>query len=169
MEVRLQYWGKLWDFAFKSSPPWAIIDLKEFYQNGLEGNRASNFQKKINTNYVTLLLALMKGLLCVRAAATFCKARTVSLCTREYRRTVSSGFPGCPTIHSCYFMEGTTGLKVALMSMEISREAKEPSWFKSEAKDCLIVSDRAKLYLTTRCQSIAKQGSQKSTDINFHA
>lgn len=53
------------------------------------------------------------------------------------------GFPGCPTNYSCYFMEGTTGQKGALTSMEISREAKEPSLFKSEAKCCLIVSDRA--------------------------
>lgn len=72
----------------------------------------------------------------------FCKARIVSCCTREYRRTVRSGFPGCPTIRSCYFMEVTAGQKAALMSMEISREAKEPSLFKSEAKGCLAVSDR---------------------------
>lgn len=62
VEVRLQYRGKQRDFAIKSNSPWAIIDLKEFYQNGFKGNRASNFQNEINTNYVTLLLALMKGL-----------------------------------------------------------------------------------------------------------
>lgn len=85
----------------------------------------------------------MKGLEAIVCQGSSDIVQIVSCCTREYRRTVRSGYPGCPAIYSCYFMEDTTGQKVALMSMDISREDKEPLLFKSEAKGCLIVSDRA--------------------------
>lgn len=46
VEVRLQYQGKQLDFHIKSTPSWAVKDLKEFYINSFKGKRASNFPKR---------------------------------------------------------------------------------------------------------------------------
>lgn len=157
MEVRLQYWGKQWDFAFKNNPPWAIIDLKESYLNSFKGNRASNFQKKINTNYVTLLLALMKGLEAVmwRGSSDILQGQN---CIMLYKRIMKNCW-------KWVFQDVLPTIVVILWKAPLARREHLRPWrFQGKPKNlhcssqrpsavllCLTEQKQTKLYLTTHC------------------